>query len=125
MLTIGKNEASVFGEEKVSDAAPKLANNRTMLPARFVAENLGASVEWDGEKRVVTVTGKNIKTGEEVVIVITIGAETATVNGESVKLDSPAFIENNRTYTPIRFISENLGADVEWDDEAKRVTITK
>lgn len=43
----------------------------------------------------------------------------------SVKLDSPAFIENNRTYTPIRFISENLGADVEWDDEAKRVTITK
>ncbi len=125
VLTIGKNEASVFGEEKVSDAAPKLANNRTMLPARFVAENLGASVEWDGEKRVVTVTGKNIKTGEEVVIVITIGAETATVNGESVKLDSPAFIENNRTYTPIRFISENLGADVEWDDEAKRVTITK
>ena len=47
------------------------------------------------------------------------------VNGKVEKLDSPAFIENNRTYTPIRFISEHLGADVEWDAKARKVTITK
>ena len=46
---------------------------------------------------------------------ITIGAAYSSVNGESIKLDSPAFIENDRTYTPIRFISEQLGADVDWN----------
>ena len=67
-----------------------------MLPARFVAENLGAKVEWDGEKELVTITGKNLKTDENVTILITIGAATSKVNGQEIKLDSPAFIENDR-----------------------------
>ena len=77
-----------------------------------MAENLGAKVEWNEENEVVTVTGKNEK-NEVVKIVITIGFKTAQVNGGNIELDSPAFIENDRTYTPIRFISEQLGASVE------------
>ena len=96
-----------------------------MLPARFVAENLGAKVEWDGEKQLVTITGKNLKTDENVTILITIGSATVKVNGKEIKLDSPAFIENDRTYTPIRFISENLGASVEWVEKEQNVIITK
>ena len=91
----------------------------------IVAESLGAVVEWDGDKQLVTITGKNLKTNEDVTILITIGAEYAVVNGENVKLDSPAFIENDRTYTPIRFISENLGASVEWVEKDQKVIITK
>ena len=107
------------------DVAPKIVNDRTMLPARFVAENLGADVSWDGDKELVTIQGKNLKTSEDVTILITIGAEYAVVNGENVKLDSPAFIENDRTYTPIRFISERLGASIEWNEETQQVIITK
>lgn len=47
-------------------------------------------------------------TGKDVVIVISIGDKVATVNGKEVKLDSPAFIEKGHTYTPVRFISEEL-----------------
>ena len=125
ILTIGKKDAQVFGKAKSNDVAPKIVNNRTMLPARFVAENLGAKVEWDGEKQLVTITGKNLKTGEDVTILITIGAENAVLNGIAVKLDSPAFIESNRTYTPVRFITENLGASVEWVEKERKVIITK
>ena len=125
ILTIGKKDASVFGKIKTNDVAPKIINDRTMLPARFVAESLGAVVEWDGDKQLVTITGKNLKTNEDVTILITIGAEYAVVNGENVKLDSPAFIENDRTYTPIRFISEHLGASVEWLENEQKVIITK
>ena len=96
-----------------------------MLPARFVAETLGADVSWDGDKELVTIQGKNLKTSEDVTILITIGAEYAVVNGENVKLDSPASIENDRTYTPIRFISEHLGASVEWLENEQKVIITK
>ena len=125
ILTIGKKDASVFGKIKTNDVAPKIVNDRTMLPARFVAESLGAVVEWNGDKQLVTITCKNLKTNEDVTILITIGAEYAVVNGENVKLDSPTFVENDRTYTPIRFISEHLGASVEWNEKEQQVIITK
>ncbi len=119
VLTIDKKDASAFGEKTENDVAPKIVNNRTMLPARFVSEQLGAKVEWDEEARTVTITK------DEITIVLTIDSKKATVNGEEVELDSEAFIENDRTYTPIRFISENLGAKVNWNGAYNQVVITK
>lgn len=124
ILTIGEKTAKAFGETKTNDVAPKIVNDRTMLPARFVSESLGAKVDWDEEKQLVTIVGVNEK-NEEVTILITIDSDIALVNGKEVKLDSPAFIENDRTYTPLRFISENLGAKVDWNEEQQKVTITK
>ena len=118
-LVIEEKTASVFGEIKANDVEPIIRNDRTMLPARFVAENLGAEVSWDGENRVVTV--KN----DEVEIKLTIDSAVATVNGVEETLDSPAFIENDRTYTPVRFIAEKLGAVVDWDGSLKMVVISK
>lgn len=124
ILYIDDVDALVFGKTVTNDVAPKIVKNRTMLPARFVAESLGAKVTWNSKKRIVTIVGKD-ENGDKVTIEITIGLGSAMVNGKVEKLDSPAFIENNRTYTPIRFISEHLGADVEWDAKARKVTITK
>lgn len=124
ILVIGEKSARVFGETKTNDVAPKIVNDRTMLPARFVAENLGAKVEWNESDEIVTIRGKNLKTGEDVTIVINIGSDIAYVNEREFKLDSAAFIENDRTYTPIRFISEELGADVDWSEEEQKVIIT-
>lgn len=124
-LTIGQTTVNIFGEETENDVAPIISNDHTMLPARLVAEALGATVEWDGENQIVTIKGQNLKTGEDVTIVITINSNTATVNGEVVELESPAFIENERTYTPLRFVAENLGATVDWDAESQTVKISK
>ena len=118
-LTIGKKEATVWNETKSNDVAPIIRNDRTMLPARFVAENLGATVEWIGEEQKVLITKDDLK------IEIYIGSEKAYVNGEEVILDSPAFIENDRTYTPVRFIAETLGVTVDWDEATQQVIITK
>ena len=119
ILTIDKKEASVFGEIKENDVAPLITNGRTMLPARFVTEALGGSVSWDGEKREVIIEKEGLK------LILIIDKDTAILNGEEVKLDAPAFIENGRTYTPVRFIAEALGATVSWNAETKEVTITK
>ena len=99
VLTIGKKEATVWNEAKSNDVAPVIRNDRTMLPARFVAENLGATVEWVGEEQKVVITR------DDVVIILYIDSDKAYVNNEEVTLDSPAFIENDRTYTPLRFIA--------------------
>ena len=114
-----------YKKTKINDVAPKIVNDRTMLPARFVAENLGADVSWNEDKELVAITGKNLKTGENVTILVNIDSDVAYVNGREIKFDSPAFIENDRTYTPIRFISEELGASVEWFETEQKVVITK
>ena len=120
ILTIGEKEALVFGEAKMNDVAPLIRNDRTMLPARFVAENLGATVEWyETYPGYVTIEKDDVK------IVITIDSQIAVVNDEAIVLDSLAFIENDRTYTPLRFIAEKLGATVKWVEATQQVIITK
>ena len=119
ILAIGQKNAMVYGENKINDVAPIIRNDRTMLPARFVAESLGATVEWVGEEQKVVIKKDGI------VINLHIDSDKAYVNGKQVTLDSPAFIESDRTFTPIRFIAENLGAKVDWSEETQTVTITK
>ena len=125
VLKIGEKEAIVFGKTVQNDVAPIIRNDRTMLPARFVAEQLGAEVFWDDENRTVTIRGTHLKTGETVTIEIRINREYASVNGEQLPLDAPAMIENDRTYTPTRFVAEQLGASVEWNETEQTVLITK
>ena len=118
-LQIGNMTGYVNGVASTLDAAPIIRNSRTMLPVRFVAENLGATVGWDGATSTVTVTTDTTK------LEIKIGATTAKMNGTEVTLDSPAFIENSRTYLPVRFVAENLGATVAWDGTTSTATLTK
>ena len=118
-MTIGDMNGYVNGVAKALDAAPIIRQNRTMLPVRFVAENLGAAVAWDGAAGTATLTCGDIE------VKITIGAKTATVNGEEKPLDAPAFIENSRTYLPVRFVAEALGGTVAWDGVTGTATITK
>ncbi|MBR5538994.1 MAG: copper amine oxidase N-terminal domain-containing protein, partial [Clostridia bacterium] len=118
-MTIDSLTAFVDGAAKTLDAAPIIRSSRTMLPVRFVAENLGATVGWDDATKTVSVKSA------DATIEIVIGATTAKVNGAEITLDSPAFIENGRTYLPVRVVAENLGATVGWDDATKTATLTK
>lgn len=118
-MTIGDMNGYVNGVAKKLDAAPIIRQDRTMLPVRFVAENLGATVGWVEATSTATLTCGDIE------IKITIGAKTATVNGVEKPLDAPAFIENSRTYLPVRFVAEALGAAVAWDGATSTATLTK
>lgn len=119
VLNIGQKDAKVFGETVSNDVAPKIVNERTMLPIRFIAEQLGASVDWVQESQTVIVELDDIK------ISLVIGENFATVNDEKIELDSPSFVEDDRTFLPIRFVMENLGADVLWQNDTQTVIITK
>jgi len=75
-------------------------------------------------------SGKLDLKGNEITIVkgdrtvkLVIGANTATVNGETITLGVKAQAENGRTYVPLRFISEALGERVEWDKVTRFVWI--
>lgn len=121
ILTIDQKEASVWGVTKTSDVAPLIKNERTMLPIRFVAENLGFTVGWDEATKTVTITK-----GDKVITLV-IDSDKAIVNDAEVALDSPAYIDvaASRTMVPLRFIAENLDYTVDWIDTLRQVIITK
>lgn len=85
--------------------------SRTMVPVRVVSEGLGYDVDWDGR---VIISGP-VK-GEQTEIILEEGSPYALVNGVKTLLDSPMYIdkEENRSYVPFRFVSEQLGFEVKW-----------
>ena len=101
-----------------TDVAPVLQNDRTMVPMRAIFENLGAEITWD--EATETVTG--IK--DDVTVTLKIGDPAAYVNGREVTLDAPAILHDDRTLVPIRFVSEALGAKVDWEEASRTVFIT-
>lgn len=118
-LVIDSTTATINGESKTLDSAPVIVDGRTLVPVRFISEAIGANVDWDAatSTAVITLDGKTIK--------LPIGAAAADIDGASVELDVPAQIINDRTMVPIRFISENFGANVGWDGDTRTVTVTK
>lgn len=105
------------GKYLTFDQPPINRNGRILVPMRAIFEALGADVAWDNNLRRATGTmeGRQVR--------LTIGNNTAYVNGEPVLLDVPAVIEGGRTLVPVRFISESLNAEVGWDGNTKTVTI--
>ncbi len=109
----------IKGSAREFEPAPMIVHDRTMIPIRFVSESLGFDVGWNGITREVTLT-KDDKT-----IVLTIDSDKARVGGleETITLDSPPFIKENRTFVPLRFVSETIGEVVKWDGANKTVII--
>ncbi len=105
------------GQELTFDVPPVIENDRTLVPLRVIFEALGAEVQWNGETRMVTA----VKDGMEIKLVID-GA--AFKNGEPVDLDVPAKIINDRTMVPLRFVSEAVGCQVNWEGSTHTVNIS-
>ena len=92
-------------------------DNRTMVPIRFIAEELGAAVDWNqADKRVTIEKDKKIQ--------LVIGENKAAVDGKIVTFDTQAILQESRTMVPLRFISETLGVTVDWEAATRTVTIT-
>lgn len=100
-----------------SDVAPYIQNERTMVPIRFISETLGYKVTWDNDKRQVGISGKDTE------ISLKIDSTKAKVNSKELKLDAPASIKKDRTFVPLRFVAENLKAEVKWDNKNFKVII--
>ena len=120
-LKIDSEEYLKGGETAKNDVAPVIRNGRTMLPARLVAETLGCTVEWDEEKNEVVIK----KDGEERVRFTVGSVDAKQLIVRPLKLDAAPFVENGRTYVPVRAIAAAVGARIYWDAEEKDVYIIK
>jgi hypothetical protein len=94
---------------------PIVRAGRVFVPLRGVFQQLGASV--------VYANGQINATGRGRTVSLNIGSNQASVNGQPETIDVAPFIVNETTFVPLRFISQALGAAVNWNDSTSTVTI--
>ncbi|MGL4362880.1 MAG: family 10 glycosylhydrolase [Cellulosilyticaceae bacterium] len=109
----------INGEQMRTEVDPVMQNNTTLVPLRIISENLGAEVKWDGETKQITIKDK------EQIISLMIGNNDVYVNGIKTTLNVAPTLINSTTLVPIRFISETIGAQVDWLKEEKIVKIIR
>ena len=99
------------------DVPPIIEDGSTLVPMRFLFEQMGADVEWDSETQTATATLDNT------VVTFSIDNINAEVNKTSATMDVPARLINGKTMVPLRFLSENMGYDVDWDADSRTAII--
>lgn len=118
VFTINKNIYSVNNQAKTMDVKPYNKYGRTMLPVKYVAYALGldeSQVEWDNEKKIVTIHGEQI-------VQLTLWSKEMFINGVPTTMSAPATLDQGRTFIPVAEVARALNVDVSWDNETKSAT---
>ena len=102
-----------------SSQYPVLWNDRTLVPVREVTEAIGAKVEWIEETQTARISKGNTT------IKLPVDSDIAYINGEKVQLDTETELINKKTMIPVRFVSENFGMNVLWDDSTRTVHLSE
>lgn len=110
ILQIGSTAVLVDDQAIINDVAPVIRNDRTLVPIRVITEALGGQVAWNEAAKEVTLTvnGKEMK---------------MTIGKALEKYGVAPVIIGGRTFVPVRFVADELGAVTTWDDATKTVTI--
>jgi len=98
----------VNGKKVVYKQAPESRNGTVLVSAKETIEAMGLQFSWDaGNRRVLAASG-------DVALSLIVGEPVGFVNGVSVFLGAPAEQVNGRVMVPLRFLTEGLGAAMEF-----------
>jgi len=123
-FTIDSQAYYVNGVKANMDTAPVIMENRTLIPIGYVAQPLGAQVEWNQADQQVRVTLK------KQTVELWIGKNTAKINGQEVLIDPqnpkvvPIILPPGRTMLPLSFVATALGANLGWNESLLQITVT-
>ncbi|MFC9542563.1 copper amine oxidase N-terminal domain-containing protein [Lysinibacillus sp. NPDC056959] len=117
LLYLNSTTAYVNGKSKILPVAPFTKQETTLVPLRFVSEELGAKVNWNSKNNDITVQLNGTK------IVLNTDSYYVTVNGSDKRLQVKPEVINGPTFVPLRFVSEELGKTVLWNAKNKSILI--
>ncbi len=81
-----------------TQAAPYVKNRRTLVPVRYLADALGATIDWDSAAQTITLTIGSTT------IEMTIGSTTLIINGQTQTMDIAPVVVDGKTYVPARWV---------------------
>lgn len=109
----------INGTHLETSQSPQIVENSTLVPLRDISNALDVTIDWNNNTKTIDVYGKDD------IYTLQIDNSIATSKtGKTISLNTAPTIINNKTFVPIRFIAESMGADVIWNDNTKTVSIT-
>jgi mono/diheme cytochrome c family protein len=108
--TSGGIEVVMNGEPQQYSVSPMMTNGSVVVPMREFLESLGARVEWDRSRRIVTATRGDKS------VTVKAGASRGVMTGGGI-------MHRNTVMVPVRFVSEALGAQARWDGARRMVIV--
>jgi len=116
---LASEEIKVFVDGEIIQFAeqPIIKDGTTLVQFRPIFENLGYSVTWDGQSKLITGVKGDTK------IELKINNSIATVNGKENTLSQAPTIINGNTLVPLRFVSEASGAEVIWSSKYRTIHV--
>ncbi len=100
------------------EAQVQIVNGSVMVPLRVVAEQLGYTVKWDNVTKTALIDQKGTT------LKLVVDNPIAEASSKQVKLDNPPFLSGSTTLVPLRFVGEQTGTTVGWDNVTKTVYLT-
>lgn len=116
---VGDETLMINGNPVLVEKPYVVGDGVTLVPLRVITEAFGAEVEWEESTQTINLKYPDIS------IVLQIGNQIAEVNGKAETLLAAPELPTEYTMVPLRFISENFGADVSYDDVTEEITVVK
>lgn len=118
MLAVDSKLATVNGEVRFLKTPPFIAGGRTLVPLRFISTAFSSDIEWNQATKTahIRLEGQHIK--------ISPGMSYAKVNNYQVELEAPALIKEKTIFIPLRFVSDTMGAQIQWNGANRTINIT-
>jgi copper amine oxidase-like protein len=98
---------------------PLFIDDRLFVSSRDIATALDADLDWNQSEKEITMSK------DDTTLIFHIASDMAIKNGIEEELDSEVIVKDGTGFVPLRFTSENLGFDVEWDPASRMVFIYK
>lgn len=103
--------------------APRIENGRTLVPIRAIIEAMGGIVEWNAESPRLVKLLSTEAAATTFDIEMTIGSTDIIVDGAEQFMDVAPVVINDRTMLPVRFVAENVGAEIAWLGSTQEIVI--
>lgn len=107
------------GQHLATSVPPIVMHGRTLVPMRDIFEALGATVNYNSLTRGITAKRDSTR------VKLQIGNRAAQVNGQTVNLETAPMINRGSTLVPLRFVSESMGATVNYSAARRLVSINR
>jgi hypothetical protein len=115
---IGDEILKINGKE-IKVVKPYAINGNTLVPLRVITEAFGAEVKWEPNDNSITVSLN------DVAIKLLLNKTEAVINGQKITVAAAPIAISGTTMVPLRFITENFGAEVSFNNTTKEITVTK
>ncbi|WP_332646970.1 stalk domain-containing protein [Lysinibacillus sp. 54212] len=101
------------------EVAPFTTNGRTLVPIRFISENLNGTVHYQASTKRITINKGSSK------IVMTVGSKTGSINGKTITFEAAPILKNGTTFVPLRVVADALNAKISYDSKSHGISISQ